>query len=109
MAILHSDPRRSLLNYTISVGGAVRACGIGRALAQSIRRPRGQRPAATGKRLRAISNGAHSRTGTVTVSYISSGLEIGPDIPDGTETIVECHKLARFLLWIMASIHVQVG
>jgi hypothetical protein len=42
----------------------------------------------------------------VTVSYISSGLEIGPDIPGGTETIVECHKFARFLLWIMASIHV---
>jgi hypothetical protein len=39
----------------------------------------------------------------------SSGLEIGPDIPDGTETIVEHHKFARFLLWIMASIHVQVG
>jgi hypothetical protein len=45
----------------------------------------------------------------VTVSYISSGLEIGPDIPDGTETIVERHKFARFLLWIMASIHVRVG
>jgi hypothetical protein len=45
----------------------------------------------------------------VTVSSISNGLEIGPDILDGTETIVECHKLARFLLWIMASIHVQAG
>jgi hypothetical protein len=45
----------------------------------------------------------------VTVSYIGSGLEIGPDIPDSTETIVECHRLARSLLWIMASIHVQVG
>jgi hypothetical protein len=45
----------------------------------------------------------------VTASYISGGLEIGPDILDSTETIVECHKLARFLLWMMASIHVQVG
>jgi len=34
-----------------------------------------------------------------TASYISSGLEIGQDILDGTETIVECHKLAGFLLW----------
>jgi hypothetical protein len=45
----------------------------------------------------------------ITVSYISSGLEIGPDILHSTETIVECHNLARFLLWMMASIHVQVG
>jgi hypothetical protein len=46
---------------------------------------------------------------TITASYISSGLEIVQGIPDSTETIVECHKLARFLLWMMASIHVQVG
>jgi hypothetical protein len=45
----------------------------------------------------------------ITASYISSGLEIGPDIQDSTETIVEYHNLARFLLWMMASIHAQVG
>jgi hypothetical protein len=50
-----------------------------------------------------------SRMNAVTVSYISSGLEIGPDILHSAETIVEYHKLARVLLWIMASIHVQVG
>jgi hypothetical protein len=56
-------------------------------------------------RLPAVAPGMNA----ITVSYISSGLEIGPDILHSTETIVECHNLARFLLWMMASIHVQVG